>query len=121
MLVDTSVWIEYFRRGNGELARLLERGAVLTHPFVIGELACGRFRDRRAVFALLGELPPIATVDAREALAFLERHELAGRGVGWIDIHLLASARLAGATFWTRDGRLATLARELGLHTTDGD
>ena len=115
MLVDTSVWIEYFHRGNRAMAGLLGREAVEMHPMVVGELACGRFHDREVVFALLDKLPSIVTVDHPEALAFVEQHNLAGRGVGWIDVHLLASARLTGATLWTHDRRLSAVARDLGI------
>jgi hypothetical protein len=116
ILVDTSVWVDHLRAGSTRLAAELDGGRVLTHPFVIGELACGTLRNRREVLDLLSRLPssPIAT--HAEALDFLERHALMGRGIGFIDVHLLASAALAGpATLWTGDRRLAGIAVELGL------
>lgn len=120
MLVDTSVWIDHVRRPVARLVALLESGAVDVHPFVIGELACAHFKPRTMLTAMLHRLPSVAMVDHDEALAFLERHELAGRGIGWIDVHLLASARLADVTLWTRDRRMAAVARDIGLDLFDG-
>jgi len=120
VLVDTSVWVEYFHAGNRRLARELEADAVWMHPLIIGELSCGRFSDRRRVLALLATLRSLPAVAHDEALSFLEHHDLAGRGLGWIDIHLLASARLAGFTIWTRDRDLAVAGRRVGLKVTNG-
>jgi hypothetical protein len=120
MLVDTSIWVEYFHEGRRDLAKLLEGGSIRTHPLVIGELACGRFRDRRAVFNLLNQLPSLEPVSHDEAHMFLEQHGLSGHGLGWIDVHLLASARLGGARVWTRDRDFAAAARRLGLHVIYG-
>ena len=113
VLVDTSVWVDHLRRGNDLLAALLERGAVLCHPAVIGELACGGLRNRKTVLGLLLDLPraPEATFD--EALALLERHTLHGAGLGWIDVHLLASALLS-SPLWTLDRKLDRAAKRLG-------
>ena len=115
MLVDTSVWVRHLREGDAVLAAALERAEVWTHPWVIGELACGRLTDRATVLGLLRALPtaPVASVD--EALALIERRGLAGRGIGWVDVHLLASALLVGIRIWTLDGRLAAVAAELGV------
>jgi predicted nucleic acid-binding protein len=115
MLVDTSIWVDHLRQGNTTLALHLQRGEVLCHPFVIGELACGQLKNRGEILALLAALPgtPAATHD--EALQFVESNQLAGAGIGWIDVHLLASAKLAGTVLWTRDKRLALLARRLGV------
>lgn len=116
ILVDTSVWIDHFRSSNEPLMALLETGKVLTHPFVIGELAVGNFRHRNRVLVDLGSLPRTIVAADIEVLGFIERHELFGRGIGYIDMHLLAAARLtAGATVWTRDARLRTIAAHLGL------
>lgn len=107
ILVDTSVWIDHFRRGNRELVEALEREDVLTHPLVIGELACGDLKNRAEVLHLLAALPvaPIATDD--EALLLIEKRRLMGRGIGYIDVHLLASVALsADARLWTLDKRL---------------
>lgn len=116
ILVDTSVWVEHLRRGVPELAAMLEAGDVLAHPLVMGELACGNLRNRARILEDLGALPfaPRATDD--EALEFLETRQLMGRGIGIVDVHLLASAALAGdARLWTLDRRLAVVAEELGL------
>jgi predicted nucleic acid-binding protein len=115
MLVDTSVWIDHFRRSDSALTGLLERGEVECHPFIIGELACGNLRRRSEILGLMRELPEVAVVDHDEALAFLDSHRLMGTGLGWIDIHLLASARLTSTLLWTRDRRLATVVHRMGL------
>ena len=115
MLVDTSVWIDHFRRSDPALIALLDREEAECHPFVIGELACGLLRRRSEVLLLLQSLPhlPVGTHD--EVLAFVESHRLMGRGIGWVDAHLLASAALAGTQLWTRDRRLFEVARKLAL------
>lgn len=116
ILVDTSVWVEHLRSGNATLASELEAGRVLAHPFVIGEVACGTLRNRREMLELLGRLPSAPMATHAEALDFLERRALMGRGVGFVDVHLLASAALAApARLWTRDRRLAAIAIDLGL------
>ena len=114
VLVDTSVWISHLRSRHDRLADLLHAGEVLCHPFVIGELACGSIANRRSVLALLGDLdrPPVATHD--EVMGILDAHHLYGRGLGWIDAHLLASALLSGSRLWTFDARLAGAARRFG-------
>jgi predicted nucleic acid-binding protein len=115
VLVDTSVWINHFRRPNADLECLLEGGRVATHPFVVGELACGSLGRRREVLRLIEALPaaPVATHD--EVMTFIERHHLHGKGLGWIDVHLLASARLARRSLWSADRRLREAAVRLGL------
>jgi predicted nucleic acid-binding protein len=115
MLVDTSVWVDHLRRGNAALVRLLNRDEVRTHPFVIGELACGNLRSRKEILALLAALPQAAVAGHRETLAFVEANRLMGRGIGWVDVHLLASARLTGIPLWTLDRRLKEIAGSLGL------
>lgn len=118
ILVDSSIWIDHLRRGDAELERLLAIDEVLCHPFVIGELACGHLRQRAAFLAQLRALPLAAAATHEEALAFVERHALAGRGIGWADVHLLIATLLARpAALWTRDKCLAAAAGELGcLH-----
>lgn len=116
ILVDTSVWIDHLRTGEPHLVALLERSQVLMHPFVLGELACGNLRRRADVLRHLGALPrsPVATDD--EVLRFIEVHRLMGKGIGWIDVHLLAAVALSpGTRLWTRDRRLDTVARTLGI------
>lgn len=116
MLVDTSVWVDHLRRGDPALTASLNRAEVECHPFVIGELACGCFRHRSEVLSLLERLPDVPVVDHSEVLMFVERHSLMGHGIGWIDMHLLASAALAGVGLWTRDRRLAGVAHRLHLY-----
>ena len=111
MLVDTSVWVDHLRRGNADLAKALEELRVWVHPLVIGELACGNLRHRVELLLLLETLPRAPQVHHTEALAFLDSHRLMGRGLGWIDIHLLAAAALARIDLWTLDKRLASTAR----------
>lgn len=115
ILVDTSVWIDHLRRGDAHLMATLLAGHVLIHPWVIGEIACGTLRERGQVLDLLRSLSlsPVALED--EVLFFIEQYELMGRGIGYVDIHLLASAQLAGARLWTRDKRLVVVANELGM------
>ena len=115
MLVDTSVWIDHLRHGDAALTAALEAGQVWMHSFVLGELACGNLRSRVEVLGLLQALPPMPVSTDKEVLFFIDRHELMGRGIGYVDVHLLASARLGGAQLWTRDKRLHTVAAELGL------
>jgi predicted nucleic acid-binding protein len=115
ILVDTSVWIGHFRTGNARLHRLLEEDAVLTHPFIVGELACGSLRNRRTILSLLGTLPCAVTADHFEVLSLLENECLFGSGIGWVDAHLLASARLSHAGLWTLDRCLARIAASLGI------
>lgn len=120
-LVDTSVWVDHLRRHDRALAALLEDGAVLTHPSVIGELACGGLRRRDETLALLKALPAAVTADDRETLELIERRGLHGRGLGWIDAQLLAAALLTGCRLWTCDRALARAAAELGLDGLSSD
>lgn len=116
ILVDTSVWVEHLRKGAPALATALEQGTVLAHPFVLGELACGNLKNRGEVLRLLRELPAAPMATDAEALDFIERRALMGRGIGYIDVHLLASVSLTGsARLWTRDQRLAAVAGDLKL------
>jgi predicted nucleic acid-binding protein len=115
MLVDTSVWVDHFRRPNARLVGLLDDAAVECHPFVIGEIACGRLMRRAEILALLQELPSVSVAGNDEALTFVEHWNLGGAGIGWIDVHLLASAQLTRTTLWTIDRRLARVAGTLGL------
>jgi len=104
ILVDTSVWVDHFRRREPALERLLEAGRVLIHPFVIGELACGNMKHRGNILSLLRDLPAANVSTDDEALLYIEKRTLMGRGIGYIDVHLLAASSLtAGANLWTRD------------------
>jgi len=118
ILVDTSIWIDHLRGANTALAELLNKGAVLTHPFIIGELACGNLRNRETVLSLLHNLPAIPAANDAEVLYFIDKHDLMGKGIGYIDAHLLAATSLATPThLWTRDKRLATIAADMGIAT----
>ena len=115
VLVDTSVWIDHFRRGVSRLKELLLEEAVLCHPFVVGEMACGNLKNRREILAMLQALPPTPQVSHDEVLHLIDHHQLMGTGLGWVDMHLLASARLAQATFWTVDRPLRKAAVSLEI------
>jgi predicted nucleic acid-binding protein len=115
ILVDTTVWVEHLRRGLPSLATLLQEGEVLIHPWVIGELACGNLRNRQQVLELLQGLPVATVASDAEVLLLIERDRLMGRGIGYVDVHLLASARLSYCRLWTQDRRLAAVAHEQGL------
>ena len=115
ILVDTSVWIDHLRHDNARLAALLDAGQVRSHPFVIGELACGTLRQRSVVLELLGKLPTTTPATHGEALAFIQARRLMGRGLGYVDVHLLASVVLDDARLWSLDKRLDQVARALGI------
>jgi predicted nucleic acid-binding protein len=115
ILVETSVWVEHLRRGLPRLATLLQQGKVLIHSWVIGELACGNLRNRADVLEQLQGLPAAVVATDQEVLLMIEQDQLTGRGIGYIDAHLLASARLSHCQLWTQDRRLAALTEERGL------
>ncbi|WP_137920735.1 type II toxin-antitoxin system VapC family toxin [Hydrogenophaga sp. 2FB] len=116
ILVDTSVWIDHLRSGDARLVQRLNQGDVLGHPLVTGELALGSMRQRTTVLEALQALPQATQARDDEVLHFVARHALHGLGIGWVDAHLLASARLtAGAQVWTRDRRLLAACQRLGL------
>lgn len=113
VLVDTSVWIEHLRQGNQRLTDLLTEGRVACHPFVVGEVACGSLRNRAEVLRLLAALPEAPMATHEEVLWLLESERLYSRGLGWVDVHLLASSRLMPCALWTLDKTLAAVAEEL--------
>lgn len=115
MLIDTSVWVDHLRRDDPRLRSLLDLGEVECHPFIIGELACGLLRRRSEILTLLRRLPQVQVVGHDEVLTFIERHRLMGRGIGWLDAHLLASAALCSSPLWSRDRRLSEVATDLHL------
>jgi len=115
ILVDTSVWVEHLRRDLPRLATLLQHGKVLIHPWVIGELTCGNLRNRGDVLELLQGLPAAVVASDSEVLLLIEREQLMGRGIGYVDAHLLAAAKLSHCQLWSRDKRLGALAQERGL------
>jgi len=112
-IVDTSVWIDHLRHGDAVLSALLDEGMVLIHPFVIGEIASGTLRQRDVVLGHLRHLPEAPLATEGEVHHLLERHRLEGRGLGWIDLHLLASARLAAVPLITRDRALREAAQSV--------
>lgn len=107
ILVDTSVWIDHLRHSNARLMEALEAGEVLGHPFIVGELACGTLKQRDRILALLGELPQARMASHAEVLTLIDTRRLWGRGLGLIDMHLMASALIEGAELFTLDKRLA--------------
>jgi hypothetical protein len=115
ILVDTSVWVEHLRQGHGELASLLLQAEVVSHRFVIGELACGFIRNRNEVLFLLRKLPTAIEADHDEVMDFMQENQLMGKGLGWIDVHLMASAFLSQAPLWTLDAKLGREASRLGI------
>lgn len=116
ILVDTSVWIDHLRHGDVELTRLLNTDHVLTHRFVIGELALGNLQNRNTILSTLQNLPQVTVASNEEALHFIETHALFGTGIGYVDAHLLAAVCLSpGTLLWTRDKRLLAESIRLGL------
>ncbi|MGH7156326.1 MAG: type II toxin-antitoxin system VapC family toxin [Acetobacteraceae bacterium] len=116
ILVDTSVWIDHLRHRDDALTGHLDAGRVLGHPFVVGELAMGGLRQRERILTALQDLPQATAATDREVLDFIDRQQLYGLGIGYVDAHLLAAVRLSrDATLWTRDVRLHEVATRLGL------
>ena len=106
VLVDTSVWVRYLREGDPDLEQLLNDGEVMCHPYIVGELACGNLKNRNEVLSLLQLLPPAILPNHEEILQFIEENQLMGKGPGYVDVHLSASAVLTGIQMWTYDRRL---------------
>ncbi len=115
VLVDTSVWVDHFRRGEIGLAPLLNDGQVICHPFVIGELACGNLKGRSQILSLLNTLPMAHLADHEEVMHVIDKYRLMGKGLGYIDMHLLASAMLTTVPLWSLDKRLNSVATTLGI------
>lgn len=115
ILVDTSVWIEHLRTGNNRLRSLLFDEQVLCHPFIVGELACGMLGNRREILSTLRALPEAPFLEHEEVLSFLEDRRLYGRGLGWVDAHLLASTLVTGCTLWTLDKPVRRAAAALNV------
>ena len=115
VLVDTSVWVDHLRRGVVGLDTPLSEGQVLCHPFVVGELACGNIKNRLEILSLLQTLPSVRTAEEDEVLQVIEKNRLMGKGLGYIDVHLLASSLLSHVPLWTFDKRLGDAAAVLGI------
>jgi predicted nucleic acid-binding protein len=113
VLVDTSVWVAHLRQGATGLEALLHGGRVVCHPYIVGELACGNIRNRSEIISLLQRLPGAIRAAHEEIMQFIDNYGLMGKGLGYIDMHLLASARLTGAALWTLDKRLNEVAKKL--------
>jgi predicted nucleic acid-binding protein len=113
VLVDTSVWIDHLHRTDPELVALLRETLVVIHPAVLGELACGAIPNRQEFLALWSSLPRVASVSFEDAMTLLENRMLWGRGLGWTDIHLLASTLVCRTMLWTRDRLLRHTAAQL--------
>jgi predicted nucleic acid-binding protein len=115
VLVDTSVWLAHLRVGNAALAAMLTRQEVACHPLIVGELACGNLSRRDLILRLLRQLPQVSVAGHDEILALIDSERLMGRGVGIVDVHLLAAARLSRLPLWTVDRRLAATAAAMGV------
>ena len=115
VLVDTSIWVVHLRQGSRQLEKLLSDAEVICHPFIIGELACGNLKNRNEIISLLQSLPMAPTIEFDEFLFFIDRNHLMGKGVGFVDVHLLASAQLVGVPLWTADKKLKSSADQLEL------
>ena len=113
VLVDTSVWVSHLRDGNTDLANLLNDGRVLCHPLIVGELACGNLKDRTSILSFLQLLPMSIEAEHNEVLSFIENNRLMGKGMGYVDVHLITSAVLTGVPVWTLDKKLAQAADSL--------
>ena len=115
VLVDTSIWVTHLRQGNRQLENLLMDAEVMCHPYIIGELACGNLKNRNEILSLLKSLPIAPIIEFDEFLFFIERNRLMGSGIGFVDVHLLVSAKLTGIPLWTADKRLKSAATKLDL------
>jgi predicted nucleic acid-binding protein len=115
LLVDTSVWVKHLRFGDVVLEGFLDDGHVLCHPFIVGELACGNLKNRAEILALLQALPMATMAEHREVLRFIGDQRLMGQGLGFVDMHLLASAVLSDIRLWTLDKKLRRVALKMGM------
>ncbi|MFH0728548.1 MAG: type II toxin-antitoxin system VapC family toxin [Pseudomonadota bacterium] len=115
VLVDTSVWVNHLREGEPSLQQLLNDGEVMCHPFIVGELAYGNLKNRRGILSLLQLLAPATPATPDEILQFIDQNHLMGKGLGYIDVHLSASAVLTGVPMWTYDKRLNEANEGLGV------
>lgn len=116
ILVDTSIWADHLRGRDSRLTRLLELERVILHDFVIGELALGNLNQRREILTRLAQLPRAPTATDAEVLFLIDQHNVMGTGIGYVDAHLLAAAKLKpGLRLWSRDRRLAAMAERLAI------
>jgi predicted nucleic acid-binding protein len=115
VLVDTSVWVSHLRDGNTALATLLNNGMVLCHPLIVGELACGKLKDRTVILSFLKLLPMCIEAEHEEVLSFIENNRIMGKCIGYVDTQLVASSVLTGVPIWTLDKKLAQVADRLHI------
>lgn len=115
VLVDTSVWVLHLRNSNIRLERLLNDGDVICHQFIIGELACGNLKNRTEILVLLQALPVATLAEHEDVMQFIENYQLMGKGLGYIDMHLLTSSLLTEVPIWTLDKKLNEVSTELGI------
>ena len=116
VLVDTSVWVSHLRHGNEDLQKLLYEGEVVSHPFIVGELACGNLKNRHEILTYLQSLPMTILAEDEEVLKFIENNQLMGKGLGYIDVHLIASAVLTNVLVWTFDKTLDKFTKKTGIN-----
>ncbi len=119
VLVDTSVWVSHLREGNTRFEKLLNDGDVVCHPFIIGELACGNLKNRAEILSLLQALPMSIQAEHDEVMRFIENNQVMRKGLGYIDVHLLASALLTEVPIWTMDKKLADVSKNMVLNFTE--
>jgi predicted nucleic acid-binding protein len=115
VLVDTSVWVAHFRERNAGLALLLNSGRVFCHPLIVGELACGNLKQRSEILSLLRALPSVVVAEHNEVIDLIENQRLMGKGLGFIDMHLIASALMSRVNLLTFDRKMNQFATLLGL------
>jgi len=115
ILVDTSVWIKHLREGDKNLVTLLEKGLVACHPFIIGELACGDIKNRHEIIMLLNDLPSTEILDHHDIMEFIEYRKIMNKSIGYVDVHLLASALVSETPLWTFDKALKKVANQLSI------
>jgi predicted nucleic acid-binding protein len=115
ILVDTSVWIKHLKEGDKNLVPLLEQGLVTCHPFIIGELACGGIKNRHDIISLLNDLPSTDILDHYDIMEFIEYRKIMNKGIGYVDVHLLASALVSETPLWTFDKALKKVANQLSI------
>jgi predicted nucleic acid-binding protein len=116
VLVDTSVWVSHLHDGNVGLDKLLNDGEVVSHPFIVGELACGNLKNRREILIYLQSIPIAILAEDGEVLKFIENYQLMGKGLGYIDVHLIAAALLTDTPLWTFDKTLDKITKKIGIN-----
>ena len=115
VLVDTSIWVDFLNIGDPQLAELLEASEARSHPYIVGELACGSIKNRKEILDLMASLDQVPKATDEELLVFLEKRKLYGKGLSLIDVHLLASGVLGNCPIWTKDKHLRAVAEKLGV------